>query len=150
MHPPHTSTSAASVLAQLRAFTQRPVARLEDLRRATRQQAALFHACLAAPLHQLPKRLNILTPSIHIKYVSNIPLAGISFWARNRWHIHVRASDALHEQVLTILKELKRIIDHPLHGRLDHITGYQWEELAVQFADDVVALAQSTQAATAR
>jgi hypothetical protein len=107
---------------------------------AAERQAHLLRDLLPGPVDQLPRRITDLIPTIRVAYVDDIPLPGISFWAHKQWHIHVCASDPLDVQQLTILHELKHIIDHPLrrqHPNLFDDSG--WEILAYHFGTAVLA-----------
>lgn len=131
--------SPPGVLARLRALAHVSTASFDELRQVTRQQATLLGTLLAGPVQHIPDRVSALIPSVRITYADAIPLAGITFWACPYWHIHVRASDPEHRRIATVLHELKRIIDHPLRQRLATISGEQWEALAAQFSEDVLA-----------
>jgi hypothetical protein len=128
-----------NVLAELRALAQRPIVTLEDLRMVGRKQAAALAARLDVPASGVPARLTTLIPSIRIEYVDDVPAPGVTFWASHHWHMHISAVDPERRRVATILRELKRVIDHPLHARLPAISAHEWNALAVQFAEEVLA-----------
>ncbi|WUI02866.1 hypothetical protein OHR68_14015 [Spirillospora sp. NBC_00431] len=111
----------------------------DELRQVTRQQATLLGTLLAGPVQHIPDRVSALIPGVRISYVEAIPLASLAFWARPYWHIHVRASDLEHRRIATVLRELKRIIDHPVRRRLAAISSEEWEALAVEFSEAVLA-----------
>lgn len=129
-----------NVLARLRALAHGSITSLDELRHLTSLQAKLLGSLLTVPVKGIPERIAVFIPSIRITHRADVPLPGISFWAHKHWHIHIRASDTVHDQVTTVLRELKRIIDYPLRGRLPFITGDEWEVITTQFAADVLAL----------
>ncbi|TMQ91736.1 hypothetical protein ETD83_29480 [Actinomadura soli] len=131
--------SPPSVLRRLRAMAHASITSFDELHQVTRQQATLLGTLLAGPVQHIPDRVSALIPSVRISYAEAIPLAGVTFWARPHWHIHVRASDPPHRRIATVLHELKRIIDHPVRRRLATISSEQWEALAVDFSEAVLA-----------
>lgn len=134
-----TNTPALNALTELRSLAQRPITTFEDLRVVAHKQAALLAARLDVPASGVPARLTTLIPSIRIEYVDDVPAPGVTFWAHRHWHMHIPAVDPDLRRATTILRELKRIIDHPLHARLPAITAHEWNALAVQFAEEVLA-----------
>lgn len=110
------------------------------MRRIADTQARALRAALLGPTHQLPDYLSKMFPSIRVEPTPSLPVAGISYWAEHRWHIHVRATDSANERAFTVLHQLKHIIDHPLKQRPTQFTGAEWESLADYFAQQVVAI----------
>lgn len=139
-HDGNTLAPPANALADLRARANQPPAAIADAFEVADQQAQLLRRLLPHPVEQLPTRLPELIPTIRVTYVDDIPVAGTSFWALRSWHIHVRASDPADVQVVTVLHELKHIIDHPLRRHYpDLFSDSEWEAMADHFAASVLA-----------
>lgn len=142
----HTSTNdpilapSAGPLAALRALALTPSEPLTGMLHNAECQAQLLRHLLPIPANLNPHHLTGLIPSICVTYVDDMPSAGISFWGRQRWNIHVRASDPIDFQTFTVLHELKHIIDHPLRREQpDLFSELEWELLADRFAGEVLA-----------
>jgi hypothetical protein len=131
----------ANALADLRALAPQPSASVAEAFGAAERQAQLLRELLPRyPGNQIAGHLTELIPTIRVVYVDDIPVAGISFWGHGQWHIHVRASDPVDVQTLTVLHELKHIIDHPLRrNKPDLFSDDSWEVLAYHFAVFVLA-----------
>jgi hypothetical protein len=109
----------------------------------------LWSSVLQGSTEEIMNRISEVIPTIAIEQIEGLPLSGMSFWGRKKadhanqrwsWFIHVRAGDSEEVQLQTVLCELKHIIDYPL--RREHpqlFSGYEWEELAEYFADEVMA-----------
>jgi hypothetical protein len=135
----NSDTPALNALSELRALSPDSATSFDALRMATRKQALLLAKVLRCSPEKIPSRIEALIPGIVITYVDDVPLPSITFWADKQWHMHVRANDPTQVQILTILQELKRIIDHRPRDRLTATTGKEREALAKQFAHDVLA-----------
>lgn len=133
------STSGRGSLTALRALAHDSAHSMEDMLRIAHAQAALLRSLLTASSHHIPDHLSALIPSIQVEHVADIPVAGISFWARNHWHIHVRSTDSTENQITTVLHQLKHIIDHPLRQKTARDSPIQWERLANYFTELVLA-----------
>lgn len=122
-------------LAGLRAVALESTQSLTSMLYAADCQAWMLRTMLPIPATQLPAYLSDLIPSILVEYIDEIPMSGISFWADDRWRIHIRASDPVDVRQFTILHELKHIIDHPLRQQQpDLFSNSGWEKLADHFA----------------
>ncbi|HEU5156156.1 MAG TPA: hypothetical protein VFU43_04110 [Streptosporangiaceae bacterium] len=136
----NTLASRANALAELRALAAQPPTAIADAFEAAERQARLLRDRLPEPIDPITACLTDLMPTIRVDHVDNLPVAGISFWGRGQWHIQVRASDPIDVQTLTILHELKHIIDHPLRREYpDLFSDDGWEVLAYHFAVFVLA-----------
>jgi hypothetical protein len=138
----HSSSLAppANILAELRALAAQPPESVADAFEAAERQARLLRDRLPEPIDSIAARLRELIPTIRVESVEDLPVAGISFWGRKQWHIQVRASDPIDVQTLTLLHELKHIIDHPLRREYpDLFSDDGWEALAYHFAVFVLA-----------
>lgn len=138
----HSSTLAppANILADLRALAVKPPASIADAFEAAECQAQLLRDLLPGRVDKIAARLTDLIPTIRIDQVEDMPAAGISFWGHGQWHIHVQASAPIDVQQLTLLHELKHIIDHPLRRQHPNlINNIGWEIVAYHFAVSVLA-----------
>jgi hypothetical protein len=134
-----TLTPGSRALTALRALAGEPSESLTGMLGAADRQAQLLRNLLPVLGDQIPTHLTELIPIILIDYIDSIPSAGISFWARGQWNIHVRASDSVDCQTFTVLHELKHIIDHPIRRQQpDLIRDVDWEMLADHFASRVL------------
>lgn len=131
--------SDAGTLAALRALAVEPSPPFAHLLHAADQQAALLRNLLPSSTGHVLEHLTVLFPSIVIEYVDTMPVAGISFWGKGHWWIHIRARDPIDVQQVTALHELKHIIDHPLRRQQpDSLSDGDWERLADCFAAGVL------------
>lgn len=135
-----TPTQDAGTLAALRALAVEPSQPITTMRRAADRQAQLLRQLLPLPAAAdlLPAILTDLIPAISIDYARDIPVAGTSFWAHGHWHIHITANHPADRQILTVLHELKHIIDHPLRRQPNPLSDTDWEALANHFATRVL------------
>lgn len=131
-------TSSSSLLATLRDLGREPTTSLEAMRRVAAAQAHILRQAVPGSLHEIPEDISALIPSIFVEYVADLPAAGISYWANDRWHIHIRKEDPVDTQAFTVLHQLKRIIDHPLRQKDDSLSEPEWSFLADYFADQVM------------
>ncbi|MDQ1039910.1 Zn-dependent peptidase ImmA (M78 family) [Streptomyces sp. V3I8] len=131
--------SSRGSLTALRALAHDSAHSMEDMLRTARAQAILLRSLLTASTYRIPDQLNTLIPSIRVEHVTDIPIAGVSFWARNHWHIHIRSSDPTEIQTATVLHQLKHIIDHPLRQKAARDSPIHWERLADYFTELVLA-----------
>jgi hypothetical protein len=133
-------TSTTRPLTALRDIAVQPTTTLAEMLVAADRQAELLTNLLSATPGQLLHQLAQVFPDIRITHVEDLPTAGIAFWARKRWNIQVRASDAVDRQAFAALHELKHIIDHPIR-RLQTIqlSDTAWEMLADHFATQLLA-----------
>lgn len=136
-----------SLLTTLRDIERSPADSMEDMRRIAEVQANTLRSALFGPIHQLPDYVSKMFPSITVEHVTDVPIAGVSYWSGQRWHIHVRRSDAAKERAFTILHQLKRIIDDPLRRQTKRFTESDWDALADCFARQVL-FPNSTEAAS--
>lgn len=134
-----TLASDAAVLTTLRALTAGPPGSIADARDAADRQATHLRDLLPSASDQMAASLTGLVPSIVITSIDTMPVAGTSFWAGGHWHIHIRASDPTATQALTVLHQLKHIIDHPLRHQTTALSNVDWETLADRFAGRVLA-----------
>jgi len=130
--------SRMGTLAALRSLASDSTDSMEDMLHAASRQARLLRDLLPNPVRQLPARLTSLIPSVLTERVADIPMAGMSFWANRQWHIHVRSTDPLDTQAVTVLHQLKHIIDHPLRRSVE-LSDAEWETLADHFVQQVLA-----------
>lgn len=130
----------SGLLTRLRNLGREPASSIEELRRIAAAQASVLKEALSGPVHQLPAYITTLIPSVIVEYVAQLPVAGLAYWADRHWHIHVRKEDPADAQILTVLYQLKRIIDHPLGQRLHTLTEEERNELAEYFARQVVTI----------
>lgn len=127
-------TPSVKALAELRTLAASPSGSMADALSVTKRQARLLRNLLPEGA-AIADAVTDLIPRVRIDFVDDIPLAGISFWGRRQWNIHVRASDPVEGQQFTILHELKHIIDHPLRREHpDLFSDADWEALANHFA----------------
>lgn len=131
-------TSSSSLLATLRHLGREPADSMEGMRRVAAAQAHTLRQALPSSLHEIPAGVSALIPSIVVEYIDHLPAAGISYWANHRWHIHVHKEDPTEVQALTVLHQLKRIIDHPLRQKDDSLSEPEWNFLADYFAHRVL------------
>ncbi|WP_255556421.1 ImmA/IrrE family metallo-endopeptidase [Tessaracoccus palaemonis] len=78
-----------------------------------RAQAERLREILGVTDHYFPTRLLDNVPHLRIEVVDDLPASGASFWGQGSWQIHVAATEPWLAHRLTILHELKHIIDHP-------------------------------------
>jgi Zn-dependent peptidase ImmA (M78 family) len=133
-----TTTNTTGTLANLRALATEAPTSLTDLTHAAERQAEALREALAAKTSPLRARLADLIPAVCIEILDAMPVAGASFWGNGRWHIHVREGEPANVRQLTVLHELKHIIDHPLRRRLTAFTDADWEAMADYFATQVL------------
>lgn len=134
----NTDPSKSSLLAALRDIGRNRTHTPEDLRHVAGAQANALREALLGPVSQLPDRLPDMFPSITVKYVAALPVAGLAFWSEQRWHIHIRRDDLADERLCTLLHQLKRIVDHPLHRRMPRITEADWDASVNYFVHQVL------------
>lgn len=79
-------------------------------------QAEKLRELLGVTDYYFPTRLLDELPHLRIEVVDDLPASGASFWGRGNWHIHLPASEPWIAHRLTVLHELKHIIDHPKQG----------------------------------
>jgi len=130
--------SHMGTLAALRSLAHGSTDSMENMLQAASRQARLLRGLLPNPIRQLPARLTSLIPSVVTERVADIPVSGMLFWANRQWHIHVRSTDPLDTQAVTVLHQLKHIIDHPLR-RSVALSDAEWETLADHFVQQVLA-----------
>lgn len=134
----NTLNASRSLLTTLRHIGHAPASSMEGMRRNTEAQACALREAFLGPAHHLPDYLSRMFPTIRVEHVTDLPVAGISYWAGHHWHIHVRSTDAPEERTFTVLHQLKHIIDRPLRRRSPQFSDQDWESLANYFAHQVL------------
>jgi hypothetical protein len=140
-----TALIDAGVLTALRDLGRMPSPSMHGMRRTATAQATLLRRMLTGPAHQIPARIPELVPNLLIEHVAHLPVAGITYWADRRWHIHIRKEDPADVRAFTALHQLKRIIDQPLREQATTFTETDWNVLADHFARHTLATAPQPQ-----
>jgi hypothetical protein len=133
VHPAHEE-----ILHRIRAQAIWPAQSTDDLLDIADRQAQLLRDLLPASVERLPARLAEVMPELVITYADDIPWSDTSFRRGEHWHIHVRATDPADVQALTVLHELKSIIDRSLHHDVTNARGGKRTALAQRFALQVL------------
>jgi Zn-dependent peptidase ImmA (M78 family) len=115
-----------NVFATVRALVpRRPLNYYESLRIAELQANRLLElARIVGP--RVPSEVVSELPRITVRYETDIPTAGASYWENDRWIIELRREEPESRQRFSQMHELKHILDHPyariVYARLDHDT----------------------------
>lgn len=103
-----------SALFELRSLApRRRMSHLESLRLAE-AQANKLRDILGVTTDFFATQLVECLPRVLVRTVEDIPASGASFWGNGTWHIHIHADEPVTHRRLTLLHELKHIIDHPI------------------------------------
>lgn len=133
-----TTTNTMETLASLRALATEAPTSLTDLAHTAERQAEALRDVLTTKTGPLRARLVDLIPAVCVEILDAMPVTGASFWGNGHWHIHLREGEPTNVHQLTLLHELKHIIDHPLRQQLTTFTDANWEALADYFAEQVL------------
>lgn len=132
-------TASPGALTALRDLGREPASSMAAMRRIAVQQAKLLRELLPGPAQQATANLTSLIPNIVVESIARLPVPGITYWAKHRWHIHVREGDSSDERAFTVLHQLKHIIDHPIRRATTTFSSADWDALAKYFACRVLA-----------
>lgn len=127
------------LLTVLRDISRNHPDSMDGMRRVAEAQARVLREALLGPTRHFPEYISKMFPSIRVEHVTDLPAAGIAYWAEHRWHIHIRTTDSPEERTFTVLHQLKSIIDHPLRLQTAKFTAANWDSLANHFAQQVLA-----------
>jgi hypothetical protein len=132
------TAETTDTLAALRALAEPGL----SARIATERQAAhLLKLLQAMSATSVPDRLIELIPNLDITYANDFSGHGFSFWddEAGNWCIYVRSRDAGYDQVFTLLREIKHIVDEPLRAASADPKHPRWTVLPNYFAEQVIA-----------